>query len=287
MAQKMKVEAGALNVRTHPHDADTYRELFRAAFALKQPIKLRGDRHGMITTLQRVGLTDDLVRGVLTTFLELDLEGAWLNTETLTEASDNERDEIVVPDYLRPNLMTFYFAFDVVRHEIIFEHYTDGRRLTHNSALAFFSGLFSDERISRRFGDVKVTVVQRKGSVDRVFSIPRITEIEVYVERPNADIWDGGFEETAEEHLEDKRARSMLVRYKAERGQGIRRDDDLDALVRTSIRNGRTVARGYGAEGHMVVTTDTYPRVEQERYDPDAMSDDQAFESLIARFRRR
>ncbi|MEG8027044.1 DUF4747 family protein [Sphingomonas aerolata] len=287
MAQRMKVEAGALNVRTHPHDDENYRELFRAAFALKKPVKIRGDRHGLIASLQRIGQEDEIVNGVLTTFIELDLKGAWLNTETLAEASNNELEEIVVPDYLRPNLMAFRFAFDIKNHEIIFEHYGDGNRLTHASAESFFSRLLSDKKIKKRFGDVKVAVVQSKGSVDRIFSIPRITEIEAYIEKPNADVWDGGFEGNAEDHLDEKNARSMLVRYKAERGGGIRRDDDLDALVRASIRNGRTVAKGYGPEGHMVVTTERYPRVEQEKYNPDDLSNVQVFARLVHRFRRR
>ena len=287
MAQRMKAEAGALNVRIHPHGDDAYRELFRTAFALKKAVKIRGDRHGMITSLKRIGAKDELIRGVLTTFVELDLEGAWLNTDTLEEASNNEVQEIVIPENLRPNLTAFYFAFDVAKHEVIFEHYGAGKRLTHNSALVFFEKLFKDRRIVRKFGDVKVTIVQSRGSVERIFSIPRITELQVYIEKPNADIWDGGFEQTAEDHLDGKRARSMFVRYKADRGAGIRRDDDLDALVRTSLRNGRSVAKGYGDQGHMVVTTDRYPRVEQEKYDPDVLSDSQAFDNLVERFRRR
>ncbi len=273
MAHNMKAEAGALNIRLHPHADGDYRELIRAAFALKKSVKIRGDRHGIITSLQRIGPELDLVNGVITTFLELDTEGAWLNTETLEEASDNEVEKIVIPNNLRPNIMAFYFALDIDRHEIVFEHYGSGKRLTHSSALTFFQRLFNDPRIARRFGDVKVTLVQSRGSLDRIFSIPRITELEVYIERPNADIWDGGFEKNAEDHLEGKHARSMLVRYKAERGDGIRRDDDLDALVRTSLRNGRSVAKGYGNDGHMIVSTDSYPRIEQEIYDTEEMSD--------------
>lgn len=287
MAQRTKLEAGALNVRTHPHNANTYRNLIRAAFSLKKPIKMRGDRHGLITSLQRVGNEASVIIGVLTTFIDLDIEGAWLNTDTLEEASDNELQSITIPENLRPNLMPFYFAFDVDNHEIIFEHYSGGHRLTHNSARLFFDRLFSQPSLFKEFGDVKVTVVQNLGSIDRLFSIPRITEIEVYIEKPNADIWDGGFENNAEEHLDDKNARSMLVRYRAEKRQSIRRDDDLDALVRASIRNGRSIAKGYGPDGHMIVNTDSYPRVEQELFDPEEVDNSLVFQRLLNRFRRR
>lgn len=275
MAHKKKVETSALNVRTHPHDAETYKRLFQQAYSLRRSMKIHGDRHGMITALQRIGRDDEIVRGTITTFVELDLDGSWLNTDTLEEASDNEVQRVVIPENLRTNLSSFYFAFLVPQHEIVFEHYGSGNRLTHFSALNFFKNLFNQPEIAAEFGDVKVTIVQSKGSIDRLFSIPRITELEVYIEKPNGDIWDDGFEENAD------------VKYQAERGESLRRDDDLDALLRASIRNGRAVAKGYGEDGHMIVSTDRYPRVEQTKYDPDETSESQAFESTLQRFMRR
>ncbi|MGY4398606.1 hypothetical protein ACVWZA_003814 [Sphingomonas sp. UYAg733] len=287
MVQRVKSEASGLNIRIHPHSPERYRELFKTAFALKKIVNIRGDRAGMVTSLSRINPKDDFIRGVITTFLEIDLDGNWLNTETLEVASENDVESVRIPENLRPNMMSFYFRFDVQNHELIFENYSNGKRLTHNSALIFFKELFTRKKIIKDFGDVKVTILQSRGSVDRVFSIPRITSLEVYIERPNADIWEGEFEELAEEHLEEKGARSMTVIYKAESGGQIVRDDDLSALVRTSVRNGRTIARGYGPNGHEVVTTDMYPKVMQDRFNPEDMSDNQMFEQLAERFRRR
>ncbi|MDG5488258.1 DUF4747 family protein [Sphingomonas sp. BGYR3] len=286
MARKLKLEVGAINIRLHPHSDQRYRDLFQRLFEIKQVVNIRGDRSGLMTSLQRIRNDADYINGVITTFLEFDVDGKWLNTDTLEEASDNELQKINIPENLRPNSRPHLFQFDVKNHELIFEHYANGNRLTHNAALSFIKGLLNDKRIVQDFGDVKATIVQSKGSIDRIFSIPRITDIEIYIEKPNADIWGEGFEEQAEEHLDDKNARSMTISYKAEQGLGIVRDQDLSRLVGASIRNGRTIAKGYGKNGHEVVTTDSYPKVVQDKYDEEVMSQPQMFELLARRFRR-
>ncbi len=287
MARRLKLEVGAINIRLHPHSEDLYRNLFQRLFELRRVANIRGDRSGLITSLGRSRTDSAYINGVITTFLEFDSDGKWFNTDTLEEASTNELRQINIPENLRPNSRSYLFRFDVENHEMIFEHYANGHRFSHSSALSFIKDLVADERISSEFGDVKATIVQSRGSIDRIFSISRITDIEIYIEKPNADLWGADFEEQAEEHLDDKNARSMTVSYKAEQGLGISRDEDLGRLIRASIRNGRTVAKGYGDSGHEVVTTDRFPKVVQDKYDEDEMSQPQMFESLANSFRRR
>ncbi|MBO9516716.1 MAG: DUF4747 family protein [Porphyrobacter sp.] len=284
MARRHKMEVGGLNVRVHPHSEDIYRDLIHDLYKLRRIAKIHGDRHGLITTLDRRS-REPVVGGIITTFLEIDSAGEWFNTETMKEASDNEIEAIVIPDNLRPNAKSFRFQFDVVRHELVFEHYSEGDVLTHNSALKFFKNLTNVRSIGNKFGLVDVNIIQSRGSAEKIFSIPRITDLEILIEKPNADIWGEDFEEQAEEHLDEKNARSMRVSYKSEAGQGIRRDVELEALIRASVNNGRSVAKGYGPNGHLIVSTDSYPRVEQETYEPDE-APSQVFARLARIFRR-
>lgn len=287
MARRVKAEVGGLNVRLHPHDKQRYRDLFSTLFSIKKIASLRGDRSGLITSLNRIGRNDEYINGTITTFLDFDLEGDWLNTDTMEEASDNDRQLINIPTNLRPNIKSFYFRFDVENHELIFEHYSGGNRFSHNSVYNFFSELFADKKIQKDFGDVKLTIIQSKGSIDKIFALPRITDLEIYIERPNSDLWGDNFEEQAEEHMEDKNARSMTVIYKSEKGLGISRDEDLDRLIRASIRNGLTIARGYGENGHEVVNTKKYPKIVQDKFDQDAFGESEIFQRLANAFRRR
>ncbi|MBO6769239.1 MAG: DUF4747 family protein [Erythrobacter sp.] len=285
MPRRQKMEVGGLNVRVHPHEEGTYRDLMESLYRLKSIEKIRGDRHGLITMLNRADEDERYIFGVLSTFLEIEMEGDWFNTDTMEEATQNDISRIQIPDYLHPNLKTFRFMFDTERHELVFEHYSEGDRLTHQSALAFFRNLAAADEIKERFGEVKISVIHERGSIEKIFSIPRITDLEVYIEKPNSDLWGADFEEQAEEHLEDKNARSMNVKYRAEQGAGIKRDEDLDALIRASINNGRSVAKGYGPEGHQTVSTDSYPKVDQEMFEQD-VEPGVIFRKLARAFRR-
>ena len=285
MARLQKLEVGGLNVRVHPHDQDTYGNLITQIYEMRKIAKIHGDRFGLVTTLDHSEEDRGMVYGVLSTFLEVEIDGDWFNTATMDEASENDIRKIRIPNNLHPNLKKFRFAFNTKRHELIFEHYSEGERLTHNSALNFFRNVTNDRRIQDRFGDVKVSVVTDRGSVDRIFSIPRITDLDILIEKPNSDVWGADFEEQAEEHLNDKNARSMNVKYKAERGQGIQRDEDLNALLQASLNNGRSVAKGYGPDGHMTVSTESFPKVVQEKYEPE-IAPVAVFRRLASRFRR-
>ena len=285
MAKRQKMEVGGLNIRVHPHSEEIYRDLIHDLYALRAITKVHGDRHGLITSLDRRSRDVAQISGILTTFLELDSSGEWFNTETMKEASDNEVSSIVIPEFLRPNAKFFRFQFDIASHTLIFEHYSEGDVLTHSSALRYFRNLTSIPKITRRFGEVKVNTIQSRGSAERIFTIPRITDLDILIEKPNSDIWGEDFEEQAEEHLEEKNARSIRIAYKSERGQGIRRDDELNALIRASVNNGRSVAKGYGPQGHQIVSTDSFPRVEQEMYESDE-GPAQVFQRLARIFRR-
>lgn len=286
MARRVKVEVGALNIRMHPHPDGRYAELIDAIFALKRIIRVHGDRSALTTQLSKPRGVNNYVMGTITTFLNIDLDAPWFNALTLSDATDGDLSRVLVPDHLYPNVSSFYFRFDFDKHTLLFERYGSGRVLTHNFALKYVTQLVAQPEIVEEFGDVKVSIVQSPGSVDRIFQIDRITRLTIYIERPNSDVWPEDFEELAEEHLEDKNARSMTIIYDAEKGSGISRDRDLDKLLGASLRNGKAEASGYGQHGHETVSTERYPKTVQDKFDPELMSESQMFETLAERFPR-
>ncbi|MFT4055987.1 MAG: DUF4747 family protein [Novosphingobium sp.] len=285
VARRQKIEIGGINIKAHPHSAGTYGDLIDALYRLKKVAKIRGDRYGLITMINRSSEDEDFVFGVLSTFIEIETGGDWFNTDTMEEASSNDISEVRIPEHLHPNLKTFRFMFNLRHHELVFEHYSEGERLTHLSALNFFKNLASERSIIEKFGKITCNIITEKGGVDKIFSIPRITDLEIFIEKPNSDLWGEDFEEQAEGHLDDKNAQSMFVKYKANKGQGIKRDEDLDALIRTSLNNGRSVAKGYGPDGHVSVSTDKFPKVIQEMYDQ-RVEPGAVFRRLARAFRR-
>lgn len=279
MPRRQKMEVGGLNIRLHPHSDDRYRQLFKEMFKARVVAKVHGDRYGMVTSLSKIDDETDVVHGVLSTFLKIDTDGGWFNTATLKEASDEDLETLSIPENLRPNVKIYRFYFDVKSHKIAFEHYSDGNTFTHSSAQKFFDNLFRNKSLRSKFGDVKVSIIQQRGGMEKIFSIPRITDIDIFIAKPNSDIWDEDFEE----QLESKNARSMRIQFKAERGQGIKRDKALEMLIRASLENGHTEAKGYGANGHETVSTESYPKIVQDHYEEDT-SPSSFFQRLASQF---
>lgn len=286
MGRRVKVEVSALNIRLHPHDEGRYQALIDRLFGLKKIVRVHGDRSALMTQLSRSRETNNYVMGTITTFTNIDFDAPWFNALTMAEATNTELQRVSVPENLYPNVSSFYFRFDYDNHILLFEKYGNGRTLTHSFALKYVQGLVEDPSIVAEFGDVKVTLVQSPGGKERLFDIPRITKLTVYIERPNADLWPDDFEELAEEHLGEKNARSMTITYEAERGGGIQRDPDIDRLVDASLANGRAEASGYGENGHQTASTRQFPKTVQDKFDPEVLTESQMFEDLANRFRR-
>ena len=277
---RVKVEVGALNVRLHPHPEGVYERFLRAIYRKKTAIRLRGDRMGLIRSLNSRVDDQGFLFGVLTTYLEIDRSQPWFNDDTFDVATPEDLEDIVLPKHLHPNVKSFLFALDTVGHKIYFEKYSSGNVLTHKSALRFFELSARQNSILKEFGGAKITIVQSRLSLKSVFSIDRITKVKIYIEKNN-DIWPDDFEQ----HLDIKNARSLTLEYKAETGQGLIPDDDIQEAAEASLELGYTEASGYGAEGHVTRSTESFPKTAQEKFDLGVYTAVQMFRSVIGRFR--
>jgi Domain of unknown function (DUF4747) len=282
MARRVKIEVGALNVRLHPHPDGTYVDFVRAIYQLRRPIHIRGDRVAVIRSLVSGRSTEGEIHGVIATYLSIDMNQPWFNEDTFEVATKEDLEEVSLPDHLHPNVNSFYFMLDAENHRIYFEHYSRGKVLTHNSALRFFDESASQPEIRDKFGKAKIGIVQSRKGLAEIFSLNRITELKVFIEKPN-DVWPDDFEE----HLEKKNARSMTVTYKSEQGLGLIRDDDLQELTEASLDNGYTEASGYGPSGHVRLSTERFPKTAQEKFDPDEKGTEiSMFRRVIDLFKR-
>ena len=186
----------------HPHTPERYAEFLSDIYKLRKPIKLRGDRHGMISMLNRTEADEGVFSGVITTFLDIDFDGTWFNTEELKEATDEQVSKVTIPENLHPNAAQFYFQLDTNAHKLYFQTYSAGKVLSENSALSIFRGLSDERAIAEKYGDLKITVIQSKEGLARIFALPVIKEITITILKPNADIFADDFEAQIEAHLD-------------------------------------------------------------------------------------
>jgi hypothetical protein len=280
MARKLKVSVGGLNIRIHPHNEDRYNALMQALYSLRRPVKIRGDRFGMITQLDRQSDTSSILRGRLRTFTKIDANGTWFDEASLADADDNVLRKISIPQNVHPNSAAFRFSLNLRNHIITFERYADGKQLTANSAFAIFRGLCDEDAITDEFGAVKLTILQEKESLDRIFNIARIRNISFVLDRPNPDIWSVDFEEKFDEHLEEAHAQQIEISYSAPVGDTIVETASLRRLGVSALENGKVTASGYDNGVHVTVSTLESPRINQTTYDPDEYSEETVFEEL-------
>ncbi|MDX8436591.1 DUF4747 family protein [Mesorhizobium abyssinicae] len=281
MARKIKISASALNVRLHPHSSQIYADWIGTIFSGRLIAQVHGDRHGMISMIDRSGAGRGVIAGIITTFVKLDDGGTWFNVEQLAEATEEQISTVNIPQNLYPNASTFYFYFDTVEHKLYFQTYSNGKVLTPPSMLKFFSALSRDLRVMSVFGEAKISIVQDQASLEKMFSIKRIKEIEITILKPNTDVFDEDFEKNIEKHLEDTKSSQFTVTYKAEANGSIKPDDDINKISKVALENGSVNVIGRDEKGAVRLNSVQFPKELHDKFDPDTQSERSAFLSLI------
>lgn len=178
--------------------------------------------------------------------------------------------------------MSYFFEFDANTHKLYYQSYTEGHTLIPNSARRLFEGLASNLEITQKYNLAKVSIVQHRRSLDDLFSIRRIDEIEITLLRPNPDIFADDFEAKIEAHLEQTNSRSVVVRYGAEPGRSIEATPEIRAISEVAIDNGHVEVKGRDEVGAVKLSTEEYPFELQSKFDPDETLEGTAFRRLVA-----
>jgi hypothetical protein len=280
MPRNLKLSVGGLNVRIHPHSPELYDQFLQAIYALREPVHIRGDRHGMITALDRRNLETGIIRGVITTFTKIDMNGRWFDQTRLDDVSPDLLKEINIPANVHPNSAAFRFAMNVNNHVLTFEHYNAGKYLVPKSAYTLFRKLSDNLDITTKFGAVKISILQDKSSLDRIFGMTRLKRITFIVDRPNPDIWSDDIEGQVDAHLAAVHAQQISVTYTAPSGGSLVETPSLRKLGNTALRNGAIEATGTEGKAHQRISTIDSPRLDQTTYNEEVESEVHAFERL-------
>lgn len=282
MARNLKITASILNIRLHPHTGkDTYENWISSIYRQKKIAQIHGDRHGMISMIDRRFQSKGLIDGIITTFVKLEDNGNWFNAEKLEKATEAQISEIQIPSNLYPNSAAFFFRFDTDTHRLYFQTYSRGKYFTPSSALKFFRALAADLSITTEFNEASISLIQDKSSMDRLFDLDVIKKVVIKFERPNSDVFDDDFENKIEEHLNETESQEMEISYKAQRGKSIIRDDDMKKLLEAAQTNGSARVTGRDERGAVTLNSQHYPKEFHDKFDPEEMTERTAFIRLI------
>lgn len=281
MGRRIKISSGILNLRLHPHAPNPYMAYINDMYRLRKPIKIHGDRYGVISLLNRTKSENNIVTGLITTFVRLDLDGAWFDITKLSAATDEQISELNIPDNVFPNAASFYFHFDTEKHKIYIQLYSQGKTFTINSAYKFFSLLSRDLSLTTKYGEATISVVQSKVGLAKLFALPKIKEIKIVILKPNADIFSENFEEEIEAHLINSHSKKLSLIYEAEANSSLVPTEPIRTISMTALENGHVEVRGRDDSGAVKRSTDEFPRILQDTYDPDQIGEQEAFNRLL------
>lgn len=283
MARRIKIASGVINIRLHPHPTGQYSEFFQRLYALRKAVKIHGDRHAMISLLNRSEADEGIFTGLITTFTRIDTKEPWFDASELREASDNKVSQIQIPDGLYPNSAAFNFLFDTHNHRLYVQTYSSGKSLSINSAFNLISGLSEDLGIIKDFGEAKISVVQSKVGLNSVFSLPVIKRVIITIQQPNADIFDDDFDEKIEGYMESINSKKITMEFEAEAGKSVNPTPQLRRLGESALENGSVRVEGRDQQGATERSTENFPTNIHDRYDPDHESEQQAFRRVTGK----
>lgn len=281
MARRIKVSVGIVNIRLHPHSPEIYSDFIHDVYRLKLPVNIHGDRYAMISMLDRSGENINEVSGIITTFTRLDTDGAWFDAINLQEATDNQVSEINIPDNLYPNAASFYFLFDTKEHKIYVQQYSKGKQITSNSLLRFFGKIADNLNILEKYHSAKISIVQNTTGLDTLFNLKKISEIKITILKPNSDIFADDFEARVEAHLAETHTQKLVLTYDAEPGQSIVPNKEIRVVSGAALENGNVQVKGRDETGAVTRSTEEFPKILQDTYDPDEISEREAFRRII------
>jgi hypothetical protein len=277
----LKVSAGILNIRLHPHSPEIYDVFLKSIFDLRVVAQVHGDRYGMISLIDRRFAKDGVVTGAFTTFVQIEADGNWFDTAKLSGASNQQVAEIHIPSNLKANSAAYYFEFNLQKHLLTFQNYSRGHWITPLSALKFFRNLSQNSTITTLFGEAKISLVQQHKALEKLFSIPKLSEIKITILRPNPDIFSEAFEDVVEAHLAESHSKSLTVIYQAEAGSSLSPTAEIKQISAVAVENGKVEVKGKDGSGSVNQSTESFPVIKQGTYDPDETSERNAFFALL------
>ena len=253
MPRSRSFQFSALNIVTHPHSPETYLELLRAIYRLRQRVRVRGNQHLMIGSLASVARDKPLegLTGILFRFDQIDSDVALGNLDRGEEASEEERLQIRIPEGLVPNFQQFNFVFYPKTHQLHFESKNTGGSLAESLLKKFFDSACAVEEIIQEFGMVEVTVVPEHEQIERILSLPSLSQLVIDLRRPNPDDLSSE-EDRVLGRMQKMRTQRLVETLTSEKGQTLAPDDQVTMLARIAAKNGSVLGKGRGSAGEPI-----------------------------------
>lgn len=207
--------------------------------------------------------------GRILVWTDLDLKGRWIDIDNEEELSEEDRSEINIPAKARPNFRAFSYAFHVAKHRLYFETRNEfGETFGPKTGERLLKGVIAHFAGSNDFPDITVTLVPRKGEVERILKLEGLRRLEIDLMVPNPDHDDPEKRRRLYEKLEKMKAKNWnQTLVKAAGEKRLEPTEDIIDAAEVAAENG--TVKGWGKENgrNVELSTSNSPRVEKAKLD--------------------
>lgn len=190
MSRLKTLKVASLNIVIHPHSPDTYVNLLKEAYEGNIEAHVQGNLRSRIGAFREDRTTDGdvLISGYIYFYVSFDPTGKWLNINKNDEADEDDMMELNVPDHLKPEFRRTRYIFVPKNHKFYFCSKNEyGNSFGPSRVQRALSKIFNNEKITRQYGDVTVTVIPSKEGVERVLNLENMSKLIISFQRPNPD----------------------------------------------------------------------------------------------------
>jgi hypothetical protein len=260
MPREPRVVLGALNIAADPHPEDIYRRLFQAA--ANREVHLRGSDYAKVTAPQDRETDPPSFYGRVLVWTEIDKNGKWLNQKKNEEATSEDKAKISIPEGIDPNFRSFNFVFLEKQHLLVLEYQNElSQSFGPKSAERVFSTLFSEDYFGEDTPDVSVTVVPSTDALEKIYNIPRLRHLEIFIIRPNADDLTDATGKVLDRLIKQGAKSQKLELQKKAKVKSLKPDNDTKALAAVAATNGHVSGNGFDENGKPVFeSTEKHPK---------------------------
>jgi len=282
------IEISVINVAMQsPHAPNRYIDLFKAALDLDVAIPLRSNHAAQISChfSQDADELPEFLFGTIDKYYDLKKDDPWFNQRQARKAEDHELSAVQrLPDELKPAHETFMFVFHLKKHLFFLLSKESGEgSMSSGQAGAFLDNLFNHSELKDRFGHTAVTVVPRKGVLEWILQLDRLTKFEIDFFAPNADD-DDDLEIKITNKLDQMHAKKMSTVFTAREHDSLDLDQETKQQARVAAKNGVVVGRGSKIDGKTETrSTVDQPLVEKHSYFPTLMT---RYDALVEKARQ-
>lgn len=238
MARPSKIEVSAINIRIPAEMNRDYAALVKKLVQIRRGIRVHGSTYVAFTNF---GFEKNM--GIISKYTEIDVDGDWFDIEFFDIASDEDIEQISIPEKLKPNFSQFYFELNSELHVVAFETYSESKSLSSRSVQKYFDEILKIPEIREEFGYVEADIIKSYGEVDRILSLPQLKELRFVIRRPNPDDISRDDAADIEERLREQKAEEYEESIKTKAEDGIVPNERSKKLAAIAAENGQVSAK--------------------------------------------